>query len=149
MNKVVLDANVFLKIFRDEHDSSQTKELLARLAKSITPILAPAVVVNETLHACERDKLDVETACHFFKELMAFNLSFVPLTGALIDKTLAITKDGHEKSGYPAFSDSMYHAVAITEDALFITADKRHYEKTSHLGNIELLGNLSQGLSRR
>lgn len=143
MNKVVLDANVFLKIFKDEDDSSRTKELLARLAKSITPILAPAVVVNETLHACERDKLDVETACHFFKELMAFNLSFVPLTGALIDKTLAITKDGHEKSGYPTFSDSMYHATAITEDALFITADKRHYEKTRHLGNIELLGNLS------
>lgn len=143
MNKVVLDANVFLKIFKDEHDSSRTKELLARLAKSITPILAPAVVVNETLHACERDELDVETACHFFKELMAFNLSFVPLTGALIDKTLAITKDGHEKSGYPTFSDSMYHAIAITEDALFITADKHHYEKTSQLGNIELLGNLS------
>ena len=143
MNKVVLDASVFLKIFKDEHDSSRTKELLARLAKSITPILAPAVVVNETLHACERDKLDVETACRFFKELMAFNLSFVPLTGALIDKTWAITKDGHEKSGYPTFSDSMYHAIAITEDALFITADKRHYEKTSQLGNIELLGNLS------
>ena len=143
MNKVVLDANVFLKIFKDEHDSSRAKELLAGLAKSITPILAPAVVVNETLHACEKDQLDVETACHFFKELLAFNLSFVPLTGALIDKTLAITKDGHEKSGYPTFSDSMYHAIAITEDALFITADKHHYEKTSQLGNIELLGNLS------
>lgn len=143
MNKVVLDANIFLKIFKEEHDSNRAKELLSRLAKSITPILAPAVVVNETLHACERDGLDVETTCHFFKELMAFNLSFVPLTGALIDKTLAITKNGHEKSGYPTFSDSMYHAIAITEDALFITADKRHYEKTRHLGNIELLRNLS------
>ena len=50
MNKVVLDANIFLKIFKEEQDSSRAKELLARLAKSITPILAPAVVVNETLH---------------------------------------------------------------------------------------------------
>lgn len=84
-----------------------------------------------------KETTDAETVCHFFKELMAFNLSFVPLTGALIDKTLAITKDGHEKSGYPTFNDSMYHAIAITEDALFITADKRHYEKTSQLGNIK------------
>ena len=74
---------------------------------------------------------------------MAFNLSFVPLTSALIDKTPAITKDGHEKRGYPTFSDSMYHAIAITEDALFITADKRYYEKIRRLGNIELLRNLS------
>jgi hypothetical protein len=37
----------------------------------------------------------------------------------------------------------MYHALAIEEEALFITADRKHYEKTKHLGNIELLSNLN------
>jgi len=143
MNKVVLDANIFLKVFKEEHDSSHAKDLLKNLVKSITPILEPPIVVNETIHTCERDKLDVEAACYLFKGLIELNLNFVSLTGELIDKTLAITKEGHEKSGYPTFSDSMYHAIAIKEDALFITADKRHYEKTKHLGNIELLINLS------
>jgi predicted nucleic acid-binding protein len=143
MRKVVLDANIFLKVFKEEHDSDHAKVLLKNLAKSITQILAPPVVVNETVHACEREGLDVEAACHLFKGLMALNLSFVPLTDSLIDKTLAITKEGHEKSGFPTFSDSMYHAIAIEEDAFFITADKRHYEKTKHLGNIELLRNIS------
>ena len=139
MSKVVLDANIFVKIFKEEHDSDQAKDLLKNLIKSVAPILAPPIVVNETIHVCERNHLDVEAACCLFKELIKLNLNFVPLTADLIDKTHALTKTGHEKSGFPTFSDCMYHAIAIEEDARLITADKRHYEKTKHLGNIELL----------
>lgn len=143
MNKVVLDANIFLKLFKQEPDSSQAKDLLKHLAKTFAEIIVPPVVVNETVHACEREGLDVEAACDLFKGLMDLNLRFAPLTGDLIDKTLIISKQGHKKSGFPSFSDSMYHAVAIRENALFITADKRHHAKTKHLGHIELLANVT------
>ncbi|MCP4403694.1 MAG: type II toxin-antitoxin system VapC family toxin [bacterium] len=80
--------------------------------------------------------------CDFFRALIDSNIRFAEIDSDLIQKTLDMTKQGHEKSGFPTFSDSMYQAIAIREDALFITADKRHYEKTNHLGNIELLGAL-------
>jgi len=102
----------------------------------------PHVVVNEVIHVCEREKLDIESACLLFKGLIELNLSFVPVTSTLIDRTVSITQEGHKKSGYPTFSDCMYHAIAIQENALFITADKRHYEKTKHLGNIKLLNDV-------
>ena len=92
---------------------------------------------------CRHAALAISPLLDARKKVLALLDEIKPQTGALIDKTLAITKDGHENSGYPTFSGSMYHAIAITEDALFITANKRHYKKTSQLGNIELLRNLS------
>lgn len=139
MNKVVLDANIFLKLVKRENDSEQAKMLFKSIAREVISILVPHVVVNEVIHVCERDKLDIEAVCSLFKGLIELNLSFVPVTSNLIDNTVSITQEGHKKSGYPTFSDSMYHAIAIQEDALFITADKSHYEKTKHLGNIRLL----------
>lgn len=35
--------------------------------------------------------------------------------------------------------DSVYHAMAIINDGVFITSDKRHYEKTKSFGHITLL----------
>jgi len=142
MDKVVLDANIFLKLLKKENDSHRAKELFKSIAKKIIPILVPHVLVNEVIHVCERDKLDVESAIALLKGLIELNLSFVPVTSTLIDRTVSITQEGHKKSGYPTFSDCMYHAIAIQENALFITADKRHYEKTKHLGNIKLLNDV-------
>jgi len=143
MNKVVLDANIFVKLFKkDEHDSDKAIELISKLVKSEVVILEPAIVVNETVATCEVAKHDTQEVCEFFKALIGFRMTFVNIDSQLLDKTVDITQEGHPKSGYPTFSDSMYHAVAIKENALFITADRRHYEKTKHLGNIQLLRNL-------
>ena len=50
-----------------------------------------------------------------------------------------IASTGHEKSGFPSIYDSIYHALAIHEKAVFLTADKRHYEKSKSFGHICLL----------
>lgn len=143
MNKVVLDANIYVKLFKkDEHDSEKAIELIARLVKNEVEILEPAVVVNETVATCEVAKQSIQEVCDFFKALINFRMTFVDIDAGLLDQTLEITKVGHPKSGYPTFSDSMYHAIALQKQALFITADRRHYEKTKHLGNIQLLRNI-------
>ncbi len=142
MNKVVLDANIYVKLFKKEVDSQQAKDLVNKLVREGVCILAPSIVINETVTTCEIYKQDISEVCDFFLALIDSNIRFTETDSDVIRKTLDITKQGHEKSGFPTFSDSMYQAIAIKEDALFITADKRHYEKTKHLGNIELLGNL-------
>ena len=35
--------------------------------------------------------------------------------------------------------DTLYHAVAINQQAILITADKKYYQKAKELGNIALL----------
>ena len=139
MNSVVLDANIFLKLFKEENDSGEAKKLIQHLAQSLTPILAPCVVINETLHACEREKIDISVACRLFIELQRSNLTLMLMTEGLIERAYQITKIGHEKSGFPTFSDSVYHAIALQENAVFITADHRHFVKTERLGHILML----------
>lgn len=142
MNKVVLDANIYVKLFKKEIDSQQAINLLNKLVKEGITIVGPSVVVNETINTCEMYKQDIKEVCDFFRALIDSNINFVELDSSLIQKTLEITQQGHPKSGYPTFSDSMYQAIAIREDALFITADRRHYEKTKRLGNINLFSNI-------
>ena len=36
--------------------------------------------------------------------------------------------------------DTLYHATALETDSVFLTADRRYYERAAHLGNIMLLG---------
>jgi predicted nucleic acid-binding protein len=50
-----------------------------------------------------------------------------------------ITNSSHPKSGFPSFYDVSYHALAIVNECQFITADKKHYEKTKKEGYIELI----------
>lgn len=143
MNKVVLDANVYVKIFKKENDSNKAHSLINLLIDNGVDIIEPQVVINETVTTCEYARQDIEEVCNFFKFLISSKLmNIIELSPAILERTIDITKEGHGKSGFPTFNDSMYQSIAIEEGAVFITADRRHYEKTKHLGNIELLGNM-------
>lgn len=142
MNKVVLDANIYVKLFKQESDSDQAIKLFHTLIQEGVEILAPSVVVNETVTTCEVNRYPISEVCNFFTALMDASIRLIELDQTIIQKTLAMTEQGHAKSGFPTFSDSLYHAIAIQENALFVTADRRHYEKTKHLGSIELLSQL-------
>lgn len=50
-------------------------------------------------------------------------------------------RDGHKNSGFPSMYDSIYHAIAIEANGVFVTADKKHFAKTKQHGNICLLEN--------
>ena len=144
MNKVVLDANIYVKLFKkNEPDCQKANTLVRNFVKNGIEIIEPHIVVNETITTCEHAQYDIQEVCDFFKALIDFRMRFIEINTQLLDKTMEITKEGHPKSGYPTFNDSMYHAIALQENALFITADQRHYEKVKQLGNIALLKNIS------
>jgi predicted nucleic acid-binding protein len=54
-------------------------------------------------------------------------------------KAIEIARTGNPKSGYPEFTDSFYHALAILNDAIFITNDRKYIRKVKRFGHIEEL----------
>jgi len=54
-------------------------------------------------------------------------------------KTASLSFQIMQKHPSVSFYDASYHALAISENATFLTCDKKYYEKTKRLGHIKLL----------
>ena len=54
-------------------------------------------------------------------------------------KAIDIARTGNPKSGYPEFTDSLYHALAILNEVIFLTNDRKHIRKAKRFGHIEEL----------
>lgn len=83
MDKVVLDANIFVKLFKQEPDSQQAIDLLNQLVREDIEIIEPSIVVNETVTTCEVNKQNIAEVCDFFRVLLASSIRFVEVDTAL------------------------------------------------------------------
>nr|VFJ42573.1 MAG: Predicted nucleic acid-binding protein, contains PIN domain [Candidatus Kentron sp. DK]VFJ48787.1 MAG: Predicted nucleic acid-binding protein, contains PIN domain [Candidatus Kentron sp. DK] len=140
-NKIVLDASVFIKLFLKEPDTEEAIRLIDALGKKQYKVLAPTLFLYEVLGVAVAERL--QTNANRVHELISdyreHNLELMDVDDKTIRKAIDISNTGNEKSGYPDFYDSIYHALAIVNGCHFITADKRHKVKTENIGNITLL----------
>lgn len=139
MTKIVLDACVVAKTFIDEPDSQEAVNLIIACVKENIQITAPDIFKYEIAQIAIKKSVSLDKVLTLFEEAI-FKLidmqspnRFIWLQGE------HICQNGHEKSGFPTMYDSVYHAMAIINDGVFITSDKRHYEKTKSFGHIALL----------
>lgn len=139
MTKIVLDACVVAKTFIDEPDSQEAVNLISACVKENIQITAPDIFKYEIAQIAVKKSVSLDKVLTLFEEAI-FKLidmqspnRFIWLQGE------HICQHGHEKSGFPTMYDSVYHAMAIINDGVFITSDKRHYEKTKSFGHIILL----------
>lgn len=136
MKQVVLDACVFSKQFLDESDSPQAKALIEKLVKHKIQILVPHLFVYEVLATLNTARYSITDGYQIITVLQKSNLlNVVELNSVYLNIISEICQTGHIKSGFPSFYDTSYHALAVFYDCYFVTADKRHFAKTSHLGN--------------
>ncbi len=54
-------------------------------------------------------------------------------------KAIEMARVADQKSGYPELTDCLYHSLAIVNDAIFVTNDKRHISKLRLFGYIQVL----------
>lgn len=138
-NKVVLDSCVFNKLFLHESDREQAVHLIDALTKQKYNIIAPGLFLYEVLAVAKISGFSTKQVYELIIKIQALSLQFFDLDKQCIEKALQICDSGHDKSGFPSFYDASYHALAINNDCYFVTADKRHFNKTLQLGNIVLL----------
>ena len=141
MNIVVIDANVIAKTFIAEPDSEQAMACLqACVAKKIS-MIAPDILKYEIMQIAIRKQCSLEAVISLFDEHISTLIELRQPNHSSWLEAEKISQYGHEKSGFPYIYDSIYHAMAIVEQGIFITADKCHYEKSKNFEHIVLLEN--------
>ena len=138
-SRVVLDSNVFSKLFLQEKDRRQAVDLIIELGNRDIEILAPSLFLYEVLSVAAYSNFSTQSAYELLLQQQKVNLKLVEIDRDIIQTAIAITAQGHPNSGYPSFYDSAYHALAIQNECQFITADKKHMIKAEKFGYITLL----------
>jgi predicted nucleic acid-binding protein len=136
VNRYVIDASVAVKWFiadaADEANTDHALLLLDRAQQGDAKFLAPPHWVSEVAAVLVR--LTPKTVSRSVAALRS--LSFV--TVANEDShyqhaiSLSLKLDHH-------LFDTLYHAIALEENATLITADKKYYDKARRLGSIVML----------
>jgi len=142
MQRYVIDSSVFNKLYLDEADRDKAQQLFVQAAAGDAMLLAPDLLYLEVVNTAQRCGVPVKSVVDLL-EAQQYLLDMRAVTAEERKKAIQIMANGHVKSGYPSIYDALFHAMALCNNAVFITADKRHYAKTKTLGSICLLSELS------
>ncbi len=144
VNKIyVLDANVFLEYIYNRSLQSKSKDIIKDAILEKIEIILPSLVLDEITEVLcgNLDNLnEVYKHLRYIEKLAREEIVkvVVPNTDVRM-KAIEMARTGHEKSGYPEFTDCLYHSLAIMNDAIFITNDKKHISKVKSFGHIQEL----------
>ena len=137
--KLVIDSNVFAKLFINEADSETAKSFFIHCVSEDVSLLAPSLFEYELLQIALYYNYPVSKVVDQLVLYQQFNLSLINPDKKVWLQSEVIVSSGHKNSGFPSLYDSVYHALAISNDCNFVTADKRHEAKTNQFGHIILL----------
>lgn len=144
---IVVDASIFVKLFKQEEGSEQARALMDHLLEGGTPFLAPTIVLYETLSAALHVGYPFAKIHELFDRLDALGLSIEQPAGNELVLAEKIATSAAPGGGYPTLFDSIYHAMAISRGGTFVTADTRHLGKAGHLGAVALLADWQAALA--
>ncbi len=139
----VPDANVFLEYIYDRPLRNRSKQILQDAILNKIKIIVPSLLLDEITEVlCGNvNNLDEVQGHLRYLETLAKQevLHIVIPNSAVRMKAIEIARTDNPKSGYPEITDCLYHALAILNDAVFITNDKKHISKVQSYGHIQQL----------
>jgi predicted nucleic acid-binding protein len=136
---IVLDANVAVKMLHAEADTEKARAFFRACTERDVKLLVPQHFLYEIVNVCQRVNVGVDEVLEFYDTLKASILTVVSPGRDTWLRAEEIVLDGHPNSGFPSIYDSIYHAMALAEGGVFVTADKRHVVKTHQHGGVILL----------
>lgn len=137
---IVWDSNIFAKLLFDEYDSAIARDFISACIESEDiKVIVPELFTYELANITQYYDGDVSQTIAAIEALLSSNM--ISVSPNLEAWVLAekIVCSGHKKSGYPSMYDSIYHALAIQSDGVFVTADKKHFAKSKDFQHICLL----------
>ena len=144
-NRYVLDANVFLEYIYARPLQNKAKQLLQDAILEQIQILVPSLVLDEITEVLcgNLDNLEqVQWHLRYIEKLAKQEVLHIVVPNSDVRmRAIELARSGNKKSGFPELTDCLYHALAILNDAVFITNDKKYICKVKKFGHIQELSN--------
>ena len=151
-NIIVPDANVFLEMIYGRSLQTTARQLISHAIASEIQLVAPSLFLDEITEVfCGNldDLQKVQQHLLYFEQLVNEKALLIVVPSLAIRmKAIEIARTGNPKSGYPELSDSLYHALAIVNDAIFVTNDSKHVAKVNKFGHVEKLADYQKVFER-
>lgn len=142
-NHYVLDANIFLEYIYGRPLAKHSQQLVKDAILNNIKILIPSLALDEITEVLcgNLDNIeDVQKHLKYFEQLAKKGVLNIIVPNCNVRmKAFEIARTGNPKSGYPELTDSLYHALAILNGAVFITNDKKYISKVKQFGHIQEL----------
>ena len=144
METFVIDTSVVVKFFFEEEFRDIAQDVLLKANQKKIKLLAPPLLSLEIINVFIKKGLslgEIENALSVFREqVKAKVITIIPSNTKLISKAIEIAKTETKEKSHASFYDSVFHALALLKSCSFLTADKKHYNKTQNpIGSIVLL----------
>jgi predicted nucleic acid-binding protein len=144
MTRLVIDASVSIKWFvrsKNEEHVPKALEILEGIGDNRINIIQPPHWMAETIAVLARLQPDKVTRAIDLLDAMEISVKATTLEYKLASQ-MAFDLDHH-------LFDTLYHALALREQATLITADRRYFKKAADLGLINMLGDFDARLSNQ
>ena len=118
------------KLYLDELDRDKAQQLFIKAASGEVMLFAPDLLYLEVVNTAQRCGVPIDGVVELL-EAQRYLMQLRAVTNDERKQALQIIASGHNKSGYPSIYDALFHAMALCNEAILVTADKRHYAKTT------------------
>ena len=136
----VPDANVFLEYIYARPLRENALRILQDGISGRIQLLVPSLLLDEITEVLcgNLDSTEaVQAHIGYLETLAKQEVLHIVVPNTMVRmKAVEIARTGNRKSGYPEITDCIYHALAILNDAVFVTNDKKHIAKVKDFGHI-------------
>ena len=133
----VVDTSVTAKLFVNEEHNDKARLLYQQASQKEISLFAPDLTwyeLNSVLTKAQLALEDIQRHLFVFQELVHNGvIEIVPFSLVLLNKAAKLASMDTQGKGYISSFDATFHALALLKKAIFITADKTHYNKTKDL----------------
>lgn len=138
----VIDSNIVIKLYVTEDDSHQAESFLSKRLQESALLFAPTLLEYEFYNVMRRSDASAEQIATALEEVTQNSIHIISPSKTHFSIAYSIVDSGSAKSGFPSLYDAVFHALAIDYQGVFVTTDKKYYEKTKHFEHIALLSQL-------